>query len=534
MVRLCPICQMSFDDGRITCPEHGARLVVIGQDDDPAANLIGKVIDGRFAVTALLGKGGMGCVYRARQLSMDREIALKLLHRSYASEPTAARRFLLEARHASRLNHPNIITIFEFGQTDTQELFLAMELLAGGTLGERIKEGPIGDLRRISAIVGQVCDGLHHAHEQGVIHRDLKPDNVFLISGAGRFGDFVKVLDFGIAKAAAVPGDESLTRSGMVCGTPAYMSPEQASGGAIDRRSDVYAIGVLLYELLAGVRPFTGDVPLQVMLAHVSQPPPQISSLRPDLAIPAEVERVVLRALSKDPAARPESALRLKMLLEEAMGGESRAEPATVSREAVVAVALPTDVDGIGVLETLGASGLAPVSSPVLVPVPVPVPVPADATPESTEAAHPRVPSGHRRRWAGAAAGALLLAGATVTAFILFPSTHQPAPSQAASSDVPGPRVAAAPPSSESPTPEPPAPVPPTRDSLRSGPPVEARAPLPRRDEEPPVRSAQARLDEGHDPLPPLARPVQLPARRPKGSAQIGGGEKSDMPFIIR
>ena len=320
MERICPRCQKTFSDDSALCPEDGAKLLVVCGDDDESR--IGQVIDGKLTILGTLGRGGMGGVYRALQHSMEREVAVKVLLPSYSRDTAGVRRFLQEARAASHLSHPNIITLFDFGQTEQRELYLVMELLKGRPLSSLLSSGAGLTPQRAVALIAQVCDALDHAHDHGVIHRDLKPDNIFVIpvKGHGLFDEFVKVLDFGIAKMKSVPGAESITQSGVVCGTPAYMSPEQARGLEVDRRSDVYAIGIVLYELLAGAPPFGGDTPLEIMMAHLTDAPEPLRTRRVGLNVPPALDDVLRRALAKSPDARPATAAELKRLLQAALG----------------------------------------------------------------------------------------------------------------------------------------------------------------------------------------------------------------------
>ena len=325
--RICAKCQESFFEEDLTvCPSDGGLLLYVGSASEP--DRIGRTIDGKVTLLEEIGRGGMGTVYRALQHSMEREVAIKLLSPRHSESRQVVRRFLQEAKGASRLNHPHVITLFDFGQTEERELYLLMELLDGAPLADALAaEGPLEPARAVDIAI-QVCDALHHAHENDVIHRDLKPDNVFLLRGQRR-RDFVKVLDFGIAKVAA-GGDVNITRAGTVCGTPAYMSPEQAAGDPVDRRSDVYAIGLLLYEMLTGARPFEEETPSKLLLAHIRDTPMPLSGVRPALRIPAALEQVVMCALAKRPEARPATAMDLAdwlhATLEAAAGPELTAE----------------------------------------------------------------------------------------------------------------------------------------------------------------------------------------------------------------
>ena len=217
----------------------------------------------------------MGTVYAARQTSVDRPVALKVLRPELADDAQAVRRFMQEARALSALWHPNTVSIYDFGETEAGLLFLAMELVVGRTLSELVVEGglPAG---RACGLVAQILHALHEAHGAGIIHRDLKPDNVLVASSLGH--EYLKVLDFGLARIVD-EGHSALTQPGQVFGTPAYMSPEQAQGNAADHRADLYAVGCIFYELLAGRRLFISPQPLAVLVQHLRESPPRFEAL---------------------------------------------------------------------------------------------------------------------------------------------------------------------------------------------------------------------------------------------------------------
>jgi serine/threonine-protein kinase len=260
---------------------------------------------GAFRILGLLGRGGMGIVYRALDTRLEREVALKLVREEGAADPDRHRRILREARVAASISHPNIAMIFEVGETDARGVYIAMELVHGKSLRELIDEGPMPIDRAVDT-AAQIGKALGAAHAQGVVHRDVKPDNV-IVTPAGD----VKVLDFGIAKALSgrfAPSDKAKAlraTPGNVPGTPEYMSPEHASGGAVDPRSDVFALGVLMYEMLAGRRPFRGETPVAVLLDLMLEDPTPLRALRSE--VPPEIARVVERCLEKAPSKRFES-----------------------------------------------------------------------------------------------------------------------------------------------------------------------------------------------------------------------------------
>ena len=270
-------------------------------------DLIGQTLAGKYVVTGELGAGGMGAVYRAVQMPIEREVAVKVLKSDLSEDEMAAARFEQEARAVSRLQHPNTITIFDYGKTEDGQLYLAMELLKGRPLSDVVKrDGPMLP-ERACRIAQQVCASLHDAHRLGIVHRDLKPDNIFL-TRVGGDPDFVKVLDFGLAKMTQGDDGVNLTKTGMIFGTPKYMSPEQAQGFPIDGRSDLYALGVVLFEMLAGKPPFTAESPMQLLLRHVSEQTPTLTSVNPACGAPPALEAVIMKAMSKMPHDRFESA----------------------------------------------------------------------------------------------------------------------------------------------------------------------------------------------------------------------------------
>jgi serine/threonine-protein kinase len=266
-----------------------------------AACYTGMTIDGRYVVESVLGEGGMGIVYLARHKVIGKKVALKILRRDFARQKEITDRFLQEARAASSIGNPHIIDISDFGELPDGSTYFAMEWLDGEPLSKLIDEHGTVPLERLVKIARQIADGLAEAHERGIVHRDLKPDNIFLVRhGSDR--DFVKILDFGIAKVTNANSRE--TRAGTLFGTPHYMSPEQASGEAVDLRTDIYALGVILYELASGRLPFEGDNVMAVLTQHLYKRPATIRSLVQEGHVSPALEAVILKALSKKPAER--------------------------------------------------------------------------------------------------------------------------------------------------------------------------------------------------------------------------------------
>src|SRR5512133_1463373 len=301
-MRECPECRNAVEDAARFCTSCGTA---VGPPDatDP---WLGRTVNGKFRIEGLVGQGGMGRVYRARHLALDRPVVLKMLHKAYSSDAQVVQRFQREARAASRLDHPNSIAVLDFGEAEDGTLFMAMEYLSGRDLARIIAdEFPLGEAR-IVRIGAQMLSALAEAHAQGIVHRDLKPENVMVEPRRGE-PDFVKVLDFGIAKITAPGANEpKLTQAGLVCGTPEYMSPEQARGADIDLRSDLYSTGVILYQLATGALPFASDTPVGFLTKHLSETPMPARQKNPQVS-PA-LDAVIARALEKDPAARFQSA----------------------------------------------------------------------------------------------------------------------------------------------------------------------------------------------------------------------------------
>jgi serine/threonine protein kinase len=276
--------------------------------------LVGQTVAGRFRIEELIGQGGMGKVYRGRHLALDRLVCLKMLKPALLWDPTVVGRFEREAMAASRLNHPNSIQVLDFGRTESDgALYIVMEYVEGKDLRAVLRdEWPVPE-ERLCQIMAQVLAALAEAHAHNVIHRDLKPENVMLEQRRGQ-ADFVKVLDFGIAKIldSDLP---PLTRSDLVCGTPQYMAPEQATGARLDGRCDLYAVGVMLYQLATGQLPFDGPNAIDVLTRQVNELPVPPRKKQPNAPISAAMEALILRVLSKDPALRPQSAEEFRQLV---------------------------------------------------------------------------------------------------------------------------------------------------------------------------------------------------------------------------
>ncbi len=313
-----------------------------------ATDLVGQTIASQFEVERKLGAGGMGTVYLAEQLGMDRKVVVKVMHPELtAGSAKAVERFKREAKAVARLNHPNIVQIFVFGQAASGQMFIAMEFIEGRDLTDELKQGPLPQAQALR-ILDQVCSALVEAHGHGIVHRDLKPDNIMLSNRHGN-PDYVKVLDFGIAKMAD-PGQATLTQAGAVFGTPRYMAPEQAKGEQIDTRADVYALGMILYEMLTGVHPFrTATTAIEYIVKHATEEVAPASAAVEGLVVSPRVEAIIQKCVVKDPAARYQSVrelqrelrLALRDLPEAARGFPTPGGPIAVSPHAATVASGP-------------------------------------------------------------------------------------------------------------------------------------------------------------------------------------------------
>jgi serine/threonine protein kinase len=356
-MKTCPECKAQADDAARFCLDCGHSFGdVPAEATDPWR---GRVIAGRFQIVRKLGDGGMGEVFQAEQQPMGRLVAVKILRAALADDPQQVERFKREAQAASRLTHPNTIIVHDFGQGQDGVVFLAMEYLDGKTLARALEEEGRLEPRRAVRIMAQICGSLHEAHGHGVVHRDLKPENIFLTQRGGQ-GEFVKVLDFGIAKIRDIGAGnklETITRQGAIFGTPQYMSPEQIKGADLDARSDVYALGVMLYQMLSGVLPFKAATAVEMLTKHLAEAPAPLKVDTADAATVARLEAVALRALSKDRNHRQASAEAFLEDLQEAVGDAAR--PTGVAGLAAAPAGPPAPVPvGLGLKLGAGAAVL--------------------------------------------------------------------------------------------------------------------------------------------------------------------------------
>jgi serine/threonine-protein kinase len=310
------------------CPDDRAALVDVRAFTDAGDDgLLGLTVSGRFTVLSKLGAGSMGTVYRARQEGTHRDVALKILRGERAYDASAKARFEREARANSLLTSPYTVTVFDFGVAEDGSPFIAMELLEGESLGHRLRRENNLHPQEAVRFAREALMSLAEAHTKGIIHRDIKPDNLFLARIASQDQnstvELCKVLDFGIAKLVREDGgiDSLQTQAGTVFGTPRYMSPEQAQGKTLDARSDLYSLAIILYQMLVGRPPFEDEDAVLVMARHIKSAPPTFQEISPHIRVSPALEQVVQRALSKNPDERPSSAEQFIQLLDEALAG---------------------------------------------------------------------------------------------------------------------------------------------------------------------------------------------------------------------
>ncbi len=321
----CPACDKSFSIDAAHCPNDGTRLVRLSDVRDA---LIGRNLEGRFLIKERLGTGGMGAVYRAWQGSVGREVAVKVIESRLKGGRLAAKRFLREAKLASRLSHANTVGVIDFGQTEDGLLYLVMELVKGRTMGERLLEDGPFSVDRMIRIGLQLCDALHAAHKLSIIHRDLKPSNVIVLDDPpGR--DHVKVLDFGLAKSLIDEGLTTVTQSDAIMGTPSYIPPEAVTRMHFDERSDLYSLGVILYELLAGRLPFEATTVQAMLRQHAYDTPKPLPE-----HVPPPVIDLLFRLLEKEAERRPQSAMEVHDALIALTAMPERGTPLPLSRRA--------------------------------------------------------------------------------------------------------------------------------------------------------------------------------------------------------
>jgi serine/threonine protein kinase len=394
-MKICPNCLTCYEDADAACVLEGHAPLVPSRPGP-------RLIDGKYRLDRLLGRGGMGAVYAGVHVELERPAAIKLLLPDLAGDPGAPERFRREARAAARLNHPHVAGVYDFGTLPDGESYIVMELVEGETLRKRLAAGAL-PLREAVLIARQIADGIEGAHRGGVVHRDLKPSNV-VVSRDHEGGPFVKVLDFGVAKLKGyATGRLDAARAGALVGTPLYMSPEQCADQEVDARSDVYSLGVILYEMIAGRPPFEAPSAPALALKHIREQPPPLEEAR--RGVPGSLSRLVTWALAKSPADRPQTAAELSSALravEEQLGDEpsisSRPSPPPES---------PTEHEGDGG-DVIDAPPPAPASRTAAV-----TPIFDESLPESP-------PASRWRGWLGLALAATVVFFVSAVGAVLF------------------------------------------------------------------------------------------------------------------
>lgn len=299
--KTCWQCGQTFHTDRDTCPSDGARLLDLVLDNRDL--LVGQTIDGKYQVRKCLAEGGMGKVYEAYDLSERREVAIKVLKADYLRDETIRKRFMHEARIVSNLEHPNVVALYDFGQMPSGNFYMVMELLKGESLAERLANKFLSYAETFSIVTG-VCDALAEAHSRGVVHRDLKPENIFIVIDAETGEEQAKLIDFGVARQAE---RQTLTQTGSLWGTPAYMSPEQCRGEQVTESGDTYTMGIILYELICGHLPFVASTHMGYAVKHMHEEPRAMKSAPGLTSPPDELDELVLRTLGKTAQDRPAS-----------------------------------------------------------------------------------------------------------------------------------------------------------------------------------------------------------------------------------
>jgi serine/threonine protein kinase len=300
--KICPTCGTEYPANERFCPRDGTALRSQGESND----LVGSIIAERYHVIKKLGEGGMGQVYLAEHVKMGRKSAVKVMNSGMVNDADAISRFNREAANASRINHPNVAGIYDFGETSDGLIYLAMEFIEGESLTSIVEKAGALPPLRAADIAKQTADGLAVAHDMGIVHRDLKPDNIMIAKNRNGT-DLVKVVDFGIAKAAGSE-NQKVTKTGLVVGTPEYMSPEQLAGDTLNGQSDIYSLALVTYNMLTGTLPFQGETAQESMIMRLTDDPRSLTETKPDVAWTAEVQDVMARGLKRKSAERYEKA----------------------------------------------------------------------------------------------------------------------------------------------------------------------------------------------------------------------------------
>jgi len=356
-LKVCPQCGTEYPANARFCEIDGTALRSAAGGSD----LVGSIVADRYHIMKKLGEGGMGQVYLAEHVKMGRKSALKVMHPGMKADVDAISRFNREAANASRIAHPNVAAVYDFGETPDGIIYLAMEFVDGPPLTKVIEEQGALPPKRAAEIVRQVAEALAVAHDMSIVHRDLKPDNI-MVAKTRDGGDLVKVVDFGIAKAAGNDA-QKVTKTGLVVGTPEYMSPEQLAGDKLDGRSDLYSLGLVAYNMLTGKLPFPSDSAQESMIMRLTDAPKPLAEMKPEVAWPADVQQVMDKALARDVTQRYRNATELGNALYRAIDRMPETAAAEVGTQVMGAAAVPAT--------RVASAPVAPNAATVAVPTPV-------------------------------------------------------------------------------------------------------------------------------------------------------------------
>lgn len=318
-MKVCPSCGTEYGEEAAFCSRD--RSPLRPADAPPSQGLVGSLVGERYQVERRLGEGGMGEVYLARHVLIGRPCALKVMSQALSKDPDAVSRFNREATSASRITHPNVCTVYDFGLTSEGLIYLAMEYVEGRALSAVLDQGGPMPVQRAAALLAQCAAGLMAAHELGIVHRDLKPDNIMVQSGKER--EIAKLVDFGIAKAVEGAPGQRVTKTGFVIGTPEYMSPEQLAGDPVEGRSDQYSLALVFYRLITGRLPFEGTSLQETLVQRLTDPPRPLAQSRPEVEFPAGLQAIMDRALARDPEQRYQTVLEFSDAVAAAVAGDA-------------------------------------------------------------------------------------------------------------------------------------------------------------------------------------------------------------------
>jgi serine/threonine-protein kinase len=415
-VKTCTTCGAEWSDDLKFCPNDGATLRSAGG----GADLVGSIVADRYHIEKKLGEGGMGAVYLGEHVKMGRKSAIKVMTQAMANDPEAIARFNREAANAARINHHNVCAIYDFGETEDGTIYLAMEFIEGEALSDLLRREGGLPIARAGSILQQTADALQAAHDLGIVHRDLKPDNIMLAKSKSG-DDVVKVVDFGIAKAMTGEEGQNVTKTGLVVGTPEYMSPEQLSGDVLDGRSDLYSLALVLYRMLTGALPFHADTAQEMMIKRLTDEPMPLAEAKPGASFPPALQQSIDKALQRMPSERYETVAAFARDVAQAVSGTAAAAPA-VDTEGATQV-----LDAGGATELLAATRVGDEAAPAVA-EPAPPETPTPTTPQPM----PSTAEGKKKApvMAIAATAAVVVVGGGIAAVMAMGGGDEPVATQ--------------------------------------------------------------------------------------------------------